>query len=502
VRALSASALAPARRRPDLVLVVALGVTALGVLGSYLLKRQCSGPTFDRYGISQGFGTLKYRNLCYNDIQQLWVGRGVREHLFPYLHGRFVPGPGGGQLVGGGVEYPVVTGVFMWFAGLPARTDADYLRLSALLLLPFGLLTTWLLVRLAGRRALIWAAAPAIVLYGVHNWDFLATASMAGAVLAWTRQRPGAAGALLGLGAATKIYPGFFLLPLLAEQIHAGDRRGALRAGAGAGVVWLGVNLPVLLANPAGWWATYRFQASREPDLTTNSIWYWGLPHLTVHQVNHIAPVLIGAAWLAALGAGGWLARRRGHYPWIQVSAAMLCAFLLFNKVHSPQFLLWLLPFFVLVRVRWGWWVAYFAADLTLFVGLFRWYNDISRGGDFGLAKQAAIVGTWGRAVLLGLLYVVFLVSPPAPRATPTPAEPESGRGSASGSRSETPARSGIPPGSGSESEAAADDRGQDNAAYAPSGAPSSTPPAGSSPPDERTTSRSGRRMSRITSRQ
>jgi hypothetical protein len=468
------------------LVTVAVGLTALGVLGSYLLKRQCTGPTFDGYGISSGFGALKYRNLCYSDIQQLWVGRGVREHLFPYLRGRFIPGPNGGQLVGGAVEYPVVTGVFMWLAGLGARTDADYLYASTLLLLPFGLLTAWLLVRLAGRRALVWAAAPAIVLYGVHNWDFLATACVAGAVLVWARDRPGTAGALLGLGAAVKIYPGFFVLPLLAERIAARDRPGALRVGGAAAGAWLALNLPVLLANPEGWWATYRFQASREPDLTTNSIWYWGLPQLTTGQLNWITPALVGTAWLVAAGIGGWLAHRRGSYPWLQVSAAMLCVFLLFNKVHSPQFLLWLLPFFVLVRVRWGWWAAYFAADLTLFAGLFRWYYDITQGGDFGVAKQAAIVGVWGRAVLLALLYVVFLVSPLAFRVSPLAFRPMSA------SPAPAPARPSAEP----------DDSAQDGTAVPPSGVRSSTPPAGSSSPEARTMSRSGRRMSRITSTQ
>jgi hypothetical protein len=479
--AVSGSALAAARRRPDLVLViVVLGTTALGVLGSYLLKRQCAGPTFDGYGISQGFGRLKYRAFCYSDIQQLWVGRGMREHVFPYVHGRFVPGPHGGQVVGGAVEYPVVTGAFMWLASLRARTDADFLRISALLLLPFGLLTSWLLARLTGWRALIWAAAPALVLYSVHNWDLLATACVAGAALAWSRRRSGTAGALLGVGTAVKIYPAVLVLPLVAERLAARDVRGALRVVAGAGGAWLALNLPVLLANPAGWWATYRFQASREPDLTTNSIWYWGLPHLTVQQLNRLTPALIGVAWVVAIGVGAWLAQRRDGYPWLQVSAAMLCAFLLFNKVHSPQFVLWLLPFFVLIRVRWGWWVAYSGADLTLFLGLFRWYYDITLGHDFGVAKQAAIVGVWGRAVLLGLLYVVFLVSPLAFRGTPTP------RRSA--------------PGSGRGSSAEAGDRSQAHAAYPPSGAPSSTPPAGSSSPVARTMSRSGRRMSRMTS--
>jgi hypothetical protein len=120
-----------------------LATTALGILLGYLAKTPCTGPTFDQFGISPNLGLHKYDKLCYSDVQQLWVGRGVPEHTFPYLHGKLVDDPNQpqGNLVGGAVEYPIVTGVFMWFAGLFARNDADYLRVTALLLAPFGLLT-------------------------------------------------------------------------------------------------------------------------------------------------------------------------------------------------------------------------------------------------------------------------------------------------------------------------------------------------------------------------
>jgi hypothetical protein len=183
--------------------------------------------------------------------------------------------------------------------------------------------------------------------------------------------------------------------------------------------------------------------------------------------VDHWSFALIALSWVGALVTGWLRAGRTGSYPWLQVSAAMLAAFLLFNKVYSPQYVLWLLPFFVLLRVRWGWWVSYLAVDVLLYVGLFRWYYDITQGGDFGVAKQAAVLGVWGKAVLLALLYVVFLLSSPSIRSGPP-----------------RPARTSGPR----------------------SSAQSSTPPAGSSsaaPPGRsgsRTTSNSGRSTSRTTS--
>ena len=168
--------------------------------------------------------------------------------------------------------------------------------------------------------------------------------------------------------------------------------------------------------------------------------------------MNRWSAALIAASWMLALVVGWARAERHRAATRGSRSAPRCCAsFLLFNKVYSPQYVLWLLPFFVLVRLRWGWWAAYLAVDLLLYVGLFRWYYDITQGGDYGLAKQAAVLGVWGKAVLLALLYVVFL-----------------------------PSRLAI--------------------AGPESGAPSSTPPAGSSSPAARTRSPSGRSTSRTTS--
>ena len=100
----------------------------------------------------------------------------------------------------------------------------------------------------------------------------------------------------------------------------------------------------------------------------------------------------------------------------------MLLAFVLLGKVFSPQYALWLLPFFALVRLRWGWWAAFVAVDVTLYFGLFRWYYDfLYRHFDFGLAKQALIVGVWGRATVVGLLFFVVLAAQPAPPPPPPP---------------------------------------------------------------------------------
>ncbi|MGH3794833.1 MAG: glycosyltransferase family 87 protein [Pseudonocardiaceae bacterium] len=408
------------------VLVLLCGLTLL--LG-YANKARCTGPEFNADGRSSpDYDIRKDLDLCYSDIQQLWVTRGLNQHTFPYLSGGISEQ---GQLYGGTVEYPVLTGLQIWISGLPAHTDAEFLLSSALMLAPFGLLTAALLGRLAGWRALLWALGPPLVLYAFHNWDLPVVACTVAAVWVmhgWRTNRPLAtravlASVLLGIGFAFKLYPAAFVAPLALYVLTKGpggrwNVAGAVRVCAAAAGTALLVNLPFAVLGYAGWHASFTFQQHRLVDMTTNSIWYWGFRPASdsasfQSAMNWVSPAAVLASFALALGLGWRHYRRHGGYPWIAVSAAMLCGFLLLHKVHSPQYILWLLPFLVLLRVDWGWVVGYLAADLAMGVGFFPWYYQVNHGLPAGitdgLAAQAVMAGVWGRAALLVALFWVFL---------------------------------------------------------------------------------------------
>ncbi|MFR9730554.1 glycosyltransferase 87 family protein [Saccharopolyspora sp. MS10] len=404
-------------------------LTALALAAGYANKARCTGPEFDEWGRSgPGYQERAYQDVCYSDVQNLWIGRDIDRHVFPYVHGSM---DDSGELRGGTVEYPVLSGLLMWLGALPVDTDAGFLAASALLLAPFGLGVAWWLGRLSGRRALLWALSPPLVLYAFHNWDLPAVACAVAAVFAVHRAGPPLrnravlAAVLLGLGFAFKVYPGLFVLPLALFVLTGGrggaaltpgtryDVRGALAVlGAAAATVVL-VNLPFAVAGFDGWWASFRFQSNRQVDLSTNSVWYWGLRDFAEvdgfqQAVGVLSPLLVLLSFAVACAVGWRLRERTGTYPWIPVSAAMLCGFLLLHKVHSPQYVLWLLPFFVLLRIRWGWIAAYLLADLAMGIGIFRWLGEASGIND-GFAAQALVLGVWGRAALLVGLFPAFL---------------------------------------------------------------------------------------------
>lgn len=432
-----------ARRLGTLALVVLVALCGVTLLFGFLNKDRCTGPEYDRLGRSgPDYDRRSKQDVCYSDIQFLWIGRDIDRHVFPYVDGSLTPD---GQPVGGVVEYPVLTGVIIWASALFATTDAQFLLYSALVLAPFGLLTAWFLGKLSRWRALLWAIGPPLVLYAFHNWELPVVACAVAAVYVvhrgWGKRgadrpllaRATVAAVLLGLGFAFKVYPAIFVLPLMLYVLTGG--RGG-REGARPGPDWLGacqvalsalitavlVNVPFALAGFEGWKASFTFQLQRKADITTNSIWFWGLrpdsdPDNQPVQalIGVLSPTLMLVSFVIACALGWRRYAKEGTYPWVAVSAAMLCGFLLLHKVHSPQYTLWLVPMFVLLRIKWGWILAYFLADLAMGIGIFRWYYEIfygKHGGIYdGLAAQAVMVGVWGRAVLLVGLFYAFLVA-------------------------------------------------------------------------------------------
>ena len=384
---------AAARRASSrLVVAIVLTICSLSLLAGLVLKL-CP--------VSE---TRRVSLLCYSDLKTFFEYRGIRQMPFPYLQG----GMQGHRLLPGSIEYPVLTGIFAWVTAQAAWSSRSYLAISAPFLGALGLLVSYLLARMAGWRALLWAAAPALVLYAFHNWDLLAVAPTVAGLWCWWHGRPAWAAVWFGVGTATKLYPAIFVGPLMLEAWFLSNRRAAAgRLAVGAGTTLL-INLPFMLVNPSGWYATYAFHKLRPPNI--DSIWgvkfSWSFAATSwpVEQLNLLTTFLILSSFLVIFVLGWQRAHRDGTYPVIQVCGALLAAFLLWNKVHSPQYVLWLLPFFVLLRVSLLWWAAYAIVDGLVYLTVF-YLGRIS----LDLASPYLQGSVYGRAALLLALIVAFL---------------------------------------------------------------------------------------------
>ncbi|MFF4235640.1 glycosyltransferase family 87 protein [Actinomadura geliboluensis] len=355
---------------------VLTGLTALVCLLGWLQKQPCASARFDFLKTTT--------NACYTDIYPLYYVRGLSDGKLPYFD----------ALQGSDihyVEYPVLSGGFMqlvaWLVrpfGEDGRGMAFY-NVTALLLAVLAVVAVLATAYAAGRRSLrvglMVALSPALLLTAYINWDLLAVALSALAVAAWSARRPALAGALLGLAIAAKFYPLLFLGPLVLLCVRAGQWRAMGRLLAGTAGAWLLVNLPVMVFAWDGWLEFYTFSQKRGVD--------WGSIFFVLQDHGLPEPAgdtdllnLLGTGTFLVLAAGiAVLALAAPRRPRLaQLLFLVLVAFMLPNKVWSPQYVLWLLPLAVLARPKLPAFVAWQIGEIIYFFGI--WWFLLSVSGQ------------------------------------------------------------------------------------------------------------------------
>ncbi|WP_431780543.1 glycosyltransferase family 87 protein [Streptomyces chumphonensis] len=382
------------------VALCALGVFALGMVQ----KLPCyEGGWF----FGQG---AQYVHACYSDIPHLYTGRGFEAGMTPYFD-RITQYSGGMEFL----EYPVLTGLFMqvaaWLTPGFAETMQEqqaYWLVNAGMLMACTAVLVVCVARTQRKRpwdGLLVALAPALALTATINWDLLAVALTAAAMLMWSRSRPLAFGLLLGLATAAKLYPVLLLGPLLVLCWRAARWRAFGAALAGTAMAWLAVNLPVMLFAAEGWATFYSFSQERPVDY--GSVWLiisqqTGQP-LEKANAYGILLMLLGCAAIALLAL---YAPRRPRFA--QLAFLVVALFILTNKVYSPQYVLWLIPLAALARPRWRDILIWQACEVLYFLGIWMYLAYTTGGNNQGLPQDGYHVAI--AVHLIGVLYLCGMV--------------------------------------------------------------------------------------------
>jgi uncharacterized membrane protein len=360
-------------------------------------------------------GNVQYTRFCYTDVLALYYAEGLNEGKVPYKDHA--------------VEYPVVTGYFMGAIGLPVHAVGEkypsinqgtwFYDANALVLCALAVATAGVILALRRRRpwdAAIFAVSPILFITATVNWDFLAIGFAAFGLYAWAKRHPLLAGILLGLGGAAKLWPLFILGPLFVLALRS---RRVLEWGyamAGAVGIWLAVNLPVLVLYPDSWLRFFRLNNERPVD--------WG----TFWYIGRFLDTKWNTGVVGDQGPFQWLSDHVGVLNWLSYSVfglccigiALLCllaprrprlasvaflvvaAFLIFSKVWSQQYVLWLLPLIVLARPKWGAIVAWTVAEFAYFTAFYA--ELLGAGGKPVIPEGTFVLASGMRLVTVAVL--------------------------------------------------------------------------------------------------
>jgi uncharacterized membrane protein len=337
--------------------------------------------------------------MCYSDIVPLYSAERLNEGGFPYKTS-WVDDAGKPTAHVRYMEYPVLTGLFQWVnakitdgwlaiansgwlpTGLPVTVFFD---VSAFWLALAWLVTIWAVARTARLRpwdAALIAASPLLLVHAFTNFDALATALAATGILAWARRRPALAGVLLGLGGAAKLYPLFLLGPLLVLCLRAGKTRDWARTALAAIIAWAVVNAPIMLAYPRGWWEFFHRNNLRgaDPDSLYNAVTqFTGWAGFDGPLGFDQAPVWLNAVsallFLICCAGVAFVALQAPMRPRLaQLCFLVVAAFLVTNKVWSPQYSLWLVPLAILAVPRWRILLAWMTVDALVWAPRMMFY--------------------------------------------------------------------------------------------------------------------------------
>jgi uncharacterized membrane protein len=354
-----------------------LAATVVTLTVGALVKAPCANGSW-------GDGR-QYRRLCYSDIVPLYGAERLTAGRLPYLNRCPIEAGAGCD------EYPVLTMYFMrasaWISNAISQPNGygAFFWTNAFLLGALALVTAALLWTMAGERALYFAVAPTLLIYAFVNWDLLAVALATAGTWAYLRNRDEASGVLLGLGAAAKLYPGLLVIPFALGRLKKGRAGGAASLVVWAGVAWAAVNIPFAIVSSHSWATFFRFNAHRPLDW--DSLWFVACTRLKGGGTCGWSPKLMNALTLLAfvvLSVAAYAVKRARDPSFARWTFAfpLLTLFLLTNKVYSPQYGLWLLPWFVLALPVLPLFLAFEATDVAVFITRFGFFGRLSRAAD------------------------------------------------------------------------------------------------------------------------
>lgn len=269
------------------------------------------------------------------------------------------------------IEYPLLTGIFIQLAGMIGKTKAGYYLASVIGLIAAAAIATYFLYKIlpeSQRKNLLryWIFAPTMLVFVTSNWDILAISLIAAALYFLQKDRFYWGAFFLALGFSAKFYPILYFPILLLKK-------RSLEEWVKITGIFIGTTLAL-----NGWFMLYHFDTwsyfytlNTFRDTNPDSIWtifrFFVWP-LEVSAVNWLSFILFSSSYVYLI----WRHRQESLVKLFLIATLL---FVLFNKIFSPQYFLWLLPFWVLYfQPPKKWFYALEFSNLAAFFFILPWF--------------------------------------------------------------------------------------------------------------------------------
>lgn len=357
---------------------------------AFLLKRPC---LIEPWG---GTHQVEYREYCYNDIQALYGVRGLSEKKIPYLETSVF-------------EYPPLIALQMYGTALFSQDHVRFfgnnVPINALCL---ALSFFWLSLLVVERtRLYFFSLSSCFFLYAFMNWDASSVLLLVGMVFFYAKEKKGLAGACAGLSLAGKLFPAVCFLPVLWSERKEKKSLQTLLIGFLMGAALFYLPLALLSLGKRGDFSLitsiFQFHAKRLPEFDT--FWHWTAQLFGYSPFAEEYRIFVERVSATLLGLGTlFVLLRLNPSVWAK-AGAILVLLLLVSKIYSPQYALWLLPFFVLLPTPKPLILVFYLTDFWGFFARFSWYPVMNTPDELFWKNQLMLAVLTRSLVFLLLFY-------------------------------------------------------------------------------------------------
>jgi len=312
------------------------------------------------------------------------------------------------------IEYPQLALVFMIVPRLLANAFGghyfDWFMLTMTIVNCANICLIWSILGRAGRsgrwRAAltgIYALSPVVDYFGLFRYDAVPTLCVLVSIYLLTRKRAGWATFSLAISTMVKWFPFVMLPPFCSPGVEDGKKKGSMGFFARIGVFFatlLAFVVPSILLFGKGFFKSYTFHMYRNPSTSSIQFIITRYLSLDAHAMEYPMLAMMGIILLFLCV----YSYKNPKKPLLSM-ALLLLVFLLFGKVWSVQFAVWLTAVCVLAvrtRLQAGLLIAYSLAVFIEFPLCPTFYPLVAVKWAFAFAFF--LVLAWQEGVVKGLV--------------------------------------------------------------------------------------------------